>query len=88
MKSGRIASYASALKTTPDVVGAYLLSPEAQVPIEALARCVDTSQITIVAHERTTFSESALRQGVIDAIIAQKHRSRNSKRHSHHAGAQ
>lgn len=59
------------INDNPDVVGVYVLSAEAQAPIAALNDCLDTSQVTIVAHERTPFSEDALRQGTIDAIIAQ-----------------
>jgi len=59
------------VENNPDIVGAYVLSAEAQAPIEALENCVDASHVTIVAHERTSFSASALRKGVIDAIIAQ-----------------
>jgi LacI family transcriptional regulator len=59
------------IENNPKIVGAYVLSSEAQAPIDALDRCVDTSQVTIVAHERTPFTENALRQEMLDAIIAQ-----------------
>jgi LacI family transcriptional regulator len=58
-------------ENNPNVIGAYVLNPEAQAPVEALSQCVDTKQTIIVAHERTPFTERALREDVLDAIIAQ-----------------
>ncbi len=59
------------VENNPNIVGAYVLSPEAQAPVEALDQCIDTSQVTIVAHERTPFTENALRRDLLDAVIAQ-----------------
>lgn len=54
-----------------DLVGVYVLSAEARVPIELLGNCRDLSTLTIMTHERTPFTESYLRQNHLDAIIAQ-----------------
>lgn len=54
-----------------DIVAAYLMSPEARVPLEALSHCADLTDLIVVAHERTPFNEEALRDERLDAIIAQ-----------------
>jgi len=59
------------VENNPDIIGAYVMSPEAHAPIEALGQCVDTNRTSIVAHERTPFTEAALRDETLDAIIAQ-----------------
>ena len=60
-----------AFATYEDIVGVYLMGQEARVPLEALktiSRCSDTM---IIAHERTPSTESALKEDLIQAIIAQ-----------------
>lgn len=54
-----------------DIVGLYVMSSEARAPVVQCARSCDLASLTVVAHERTPFSEQALRSGDIDAIIAQ-----------------
>lgn len=54
-----------------DILGIYVLSAEARVPILAAAEHVELSRIAVVVHERTPFSEQALRDQLIDAVIAQ-----------------
>ncbi|WGH78552.1 LacI family DNA-binding transcriptional regulator [Jannaschia ovalis] len=61
---------ARALELRPDLVGVYMLSLEAQVPLRALAEFA-TSDMIRIAHERTPFTETALREGLVDAIITQ-----------------
>lgn len=61
----------TAFDHNPDIVGVYVVSPEARVPLEAIARFADLKKLVVVAHERTPFSEQALREERVDAIIAQ-----------------
>jgi LacI family transcriptional regulator len=53
------------------IVGAYVLSSEARLALEAIAEVSDLRAQTIVAHERTRFSETLLTDGRLDAVIAQ-----------------
>ncbi|MEQ9260884.1 MAG: LacI family DNA-binding transcriptional regulator [Roseovarius sp.] len=55
----------------PDIVGAYLLSSEARPALMALCEASDPSAQVILAHERTAFTEAMLREGTLDAVIAQ-----------------
>lgn len=55
----------------PDIVGAYLMSSEARQPLESLCRSSDPLCQVIIAHERTRYSEDKLREGALDAVIAQ-----------------
>ena len=54
-----------------DVVGVYVISSEARVPIMQISHCMDLRDLTIVVHERTPFTEAALRDEEIDAVVAQ-----------------
>ena len=54
-----------------DIVAVYVMSSEARVPVSKLASSCDLSALTLVVHERTPFSERALKEDQIDAIIAQ-----------------
>ena len=54
----------------PDILGLYVLSAEARSPIEEISRIATTPLVKIV-HERTPFTEAALQNGQIDAVIAQ-----------------
>lgn len=60
-------SYAS----HPDIVGVYVLSSEARIPLENLAAVSDVHNQTIIAHERTPFTDAMLMSGALDAVIAQ-----------------
>ena len=59
------------LERNRDITALYVMSPEARSPVKQVAEFWDLSDLTVVAHERTPFSEEALRSGDIDAIIAQ-----------------
>lgn len=59
------------VENNSNIIGAYVLSPESQAPVDALGQWLDAKQTIIVAHERTPFTEKALREGILDAIIAQ-----------------
>nr|WP_321443288.1 LacI family DNA-binding transcriptional regulator [uncultured Cohaesibacter sp.] len=54
-----------------DIVALYVMSSEARAPVTQCAQTCDLAGLTVVAHERTPFSEQALKCGDIDAIIAQ-----------------
>lgn len=54
-----------------DIVAVYVMSSEARVPITQVSDCKDLKLLTVVAHERTPFTEKALRNEQIDAIVAQ-----------------
>ena len=55
----------------PDIVGFYVISSEARIPIEIITRYPDTKKIIRIAHERTPFTEDALKLDELDAVIAQ-----------------
>lgn len=59
------------LQHNPDTVAVYVLSSEARIPLTAVWNTHDPRPLTIVAHERTPFSEQALLDERIDAVIAQ-----------------
>lgn len=59
------------LQHNPDTVGVYVLSSEARVPLTAVWNAQGARPLTVVAHERTPFSEQALMDERIDAVIAQ-----------------
>lgn len=70
--SGRAAKViASSFVNHPDLVGAYVLGSEARAPLEALASHASASELVVIAHERTPFTERALVDGWLDAVIAQ-----------------
>jgi LacI family transcriptional regulator len=54
-----------------NIVAVYVLSSEARIPITAVAACADLAKLTVVVHERTPFTEEAIRAERIDAIIGQ-----------------
>ncbi|NSZ19506.1 LacI family DNA-binding transcriptional regulator [Agrobacterium vitis] len=59
------------LEHNREIRAAYIMSPECRIPILAISEYADPRALTVVVHERTPFSEHALRDNVIDAIIAQ-----------------
>ncbi|MEP4342768.1 MAG: LacI family transcriptional regulator, partial [Lentilitoribacter sp.] len=59
------------LEHCDDIVGVYIMSSEARIPIEVMREKLNLSDVTVVVHERTPFSETALKNDQIDAIIAQ-----------------
>ena len=65
------AAVASVLAARPDLVGAYAIGLEARVPLTALAEAADAPPLVRIAHERTPFTESALREGRVDALVTQ-----------------
>ncbi|WP_184469356.1 LacI family DNA-binding transcriptional regulator [Rhizobium esperanzae] len=59
------------LENNKDIIAVYVLSSEARIPLSATAANVDLVNLAVVVHERTPFSEEALRDDRIDAVIAQ-----------------
>lgn len=59
------------LDTKPDLVGVYVMSSEADRVLRPLAEIRELKGLTIIAHERTPFTEAALRDDRIDAVITQ-----------------
>lgn len=59
------------LDNNRDIVAIYVLSSEARVPLVAAAAKVDLVNLVVVAHERTPFTQAALCDNRIDAVIAQ-----------------
>lgn len=55
----------------PDIVGVYLLGSEAGGPLAALGSHAADPRRVVIAHERTPFTERALIEGHLDAVIAQ-----------------
>jgi LacI family transcriptional regulator len=54
-----------------NIVGVYILSSEARIPLEVVLGAVKPRQLVIIAHERTPFTEATLHSGRIDALITQ-----------------
>ncbi|MEM7208268.1 MAG: LacI family DNA-binding transcriptional regulator [Pseudomonadota bacterium] len=54
-----------------DVLAIYVMSSEARVPLAEVSKSCSLDSITIVAHERTPFTEKALQSDEVDAIVAQ-----------------
>ena len=61
----------NAFKNYNDIVGVYVISSEARVPIEIITQLKLARSPIRIAHERTPFTENALQRGELDAIIAQ-----------------
>lgn len=55
----------------PDIVGLYVLAPEARASIVALSNLDVRTPLVAIAHERTPFTEMALQSGRLDAVITQ-----------------
>lgn len=54
-----------------DIVGVYILSSEARVPLDAIRRTTAPGSAVIIAHERTRCTLEALADGTLDAVITQ-----------------
>lgn len=62
---------ASSLSNNNDTVGIYVMASEARGPLSILEHLNIDPSITKVAHERTSFTEQALRSKKLDGVIAQ-----------------
>ncbi|MBX2868115.1 MAG: LacI family DNA-binding transcriptional regulator [Acidiferrobacterales bacterium] len=59
------------LQNDNDIIAVYVISSEARIPVLQIAKNKDLSALTIVVHERTPFTEQALINEDIDAVVAQ-----------------
>jgi LacI family transcriptional regulator len=62
---------ASAFRRHDDIAGIYILSAEARVPLTVIRSVTAPRAAVIIAHERTPFTEAALLDGWLDALITQ-----------------
>lgn len=62
---------ANAVAGIPDLAGIYLPSTEARIGVGAVTALRGDRPLVVIAHERTAFTEDALKEGRIDALIAQ-----------------
>jgi LacI family transcriptional regulator len=62
---------AACQKSNPDIVGIYVMASEARTPLTMLKDLNVAASIIKVAHERTPFTEQALRERSLDGVIAQ-----------------
>ena len=78
------------LQHNPDTVAVYVLSSEARGPLTAVWNTQGGRPLTVIVHERTPFSEQALMDERIDAVIAQDpgHAVRSALRIMHRGPAQ
>jgi LacI family transcriptional regulator len=61
----------TSLAANSDVSGVYIMSSEARLPLEVLQEAWKGKRPVVIAHERTSFTEQALIEDSIDAVIAQ-----------------
>ncbi|WP_416236692.1 LacI family DNA-binding transcriptional regulator [Yoonia sp. 72] len=61
----------ASLQTHPDVVGIYVVASEARSPLSIVAEMDVPRDVIRIAHERTPFTEQALRDRTLDGVIAQ-----------------
>lgn len=54
-----------------DITGIYLLSSETRIALQAIVEIGRLEKQHVIAHERSAFNEAMLREGGLDAIIAQ-----------------
>lgn len=59
------------LENNPELSGVYIMNTEAEQPIKAIDNAMNAKHLVTVAHERTAFTEAALKRDKLDAIIAQ-----------------
>lgn len=61
----------NSLQTNADLAGIYVMASEARIPLSIVAELGLDPSIVKIAHERTPFTEAALRARTLDGIIAQ-----------------
>jgi len=62
---------ATALQNNPDIVGIYVMASEARGPLSVVQALEIDQSIIKIAHERTPYTENALRAQALDAVVAQ-----------------
>ena len=61
----------NALKSHPDIRGIYILSSEARIIMNAISKIPQVAKLTKIAHERTAYTQKALEENELDAVITQ-----------------
>ncbi len=61
----------SCIRSYPDIVAIYVMSSEARVPLEILGDQKIPDSVIKIAHERTPFTENALRTGSLHGLVVQ-----------------
>lgn len=61
----------NSVKNNSDLIGVYVLSSEARIPLTILNEMSKSGDLIKIAHERTPYTEAALKAGNLDAVIAQ-----------------
>ncbi len=61
----------NSLASQQNIAGVYIASSEARVPLEVVTEVFTKEKPVIIAHERTPFTEAALRSDQVDALITQ-----------------
>ena len=61
----------NAFNNYEDIIGFYVISSEARMPIEIVSQNKPKNTLVCIAHERTPFTETALQLSELDAVIAQ-----------------
>ena len=59
------------LKANPDMVAIYVMSSEARIPLEVIKALKPPAHTIRIAHERTPFTQEALRDGALNGVVAQ-----------------
>lgn len=61
----------NALRSNHDLIGYYVMSSEARVPVEAISEQGSARGLIKIAHERTPFTAAALQKNHLDAVVTQ-----------------
>lgn len=61
----------NALKSHPDIRGIYILCSEARIIMNAISKIPQVADLTKIAHERTAYTQKALEENELDAVITQ-----------------
>lgn len=68
-RAGQVIS--ATFKRNADIVGIYIVSSEARVPLAIIKGLPVPKSVVIIAHERTPYTESALMDDTLDGLITQ-----------------
>ncbi len=61
----------NALESHPDIRGIYILCSEARIIMSAISKIPQVTNLIKIAHERTTYTQKALEENELDAVITQ-----------------
>ena len=62
---------ATTMENNPGIVGIYVMASEARAPLSVVQELEIDKKIVKIAHERTPYTEAALRAQTLDAVVAQ-----------------